>query len=481
MRKQFWFLLSLLSFVILTETTAQIKVVNDGILTITDSQLVHINGNFSNYSAQLLNDGDFRLTGDFLNEVGVTNPGSGIFRFNGILEQQLTLLDTMRMFNVEINNPYGIVFDGITHLNVFGNLDFTNGLAYTNENAMLFFQNDASFFNANPFSHIEGPALKRGNSDFVFPVGKQGFYRPAAISDLNSSGLFQMEYFHETYFDDVKEDLIVKVNDEGYWDIKNKNNTTFPRLTLNYDATSNMFLELDHVDIVHWKDQWETVPSISDGASPAMGITTEDILEAAGLYTTAERLKFNPDHLAINVYQDEDCNIIVNWVMSSGAVIASYDVEFSYDSIEFTFIGEVAGALEALQAPTTYTFVDENLHAVEKIYYRIKMKGPGDPPYFTYSPIVALDNICVFEDCLLYPNPVRASENLKLQMESEVDEDITVQVWDVLGRLMFEHVLNVKAGPHIYEIPIKEMNLASATYFLQLSDDKSLKFVVIQD
>ena len=75
MRKRLQLLTSLIFVLLFSDLNAQINVVNEGILTIKVGQLVHINGNFSNYAALLLNDGDFRLTGNFLNEVGVVNPG----------------------------------------------------------------------------------------------------------------------------------------------------------------------------------------------------------------------------------------------------------------------------------------------------------------------------------------------------------------------------------------------------------------------
>lgn len=482
MRKQFWFLLSLLSFAILTDADAQIKVVNEGILTIKDDQLVHINGSFSNYSALLLNDGDFRLTGNFLSEVNVSNEGTGIYRFIGFDQQNLTLYDTLRMFNVEVDNPSGINFDGTNHLQVFGNFNFLNGIVYTLPESLPSFQNNASTSAAYDFSHIDGPAQKTGTDDFVFPIGDLGNYRPAAISDLETSGIFQMEYFHEMYNTDLKEVALLQVNEEGYWDVKNIASTQFPKLTLNYDENSNLFTELDYVEIVYFRDEWEIVPSISDGASPSMGITTEERLAQFGFYTTAERRKFNPNHLVTSVSQDEDCVIRIDWVMAGGTIVQNYEIEVSQDSITYEKIGEVLGSLSALPTTTSYTFIDENLYEAATLYYRIKMIPPGIATELsTYSPTVVLENNCIFQDCLLYPNPVSSGENINFQVTSAVETEMPIEVWDELGRLVFSQTLNLEIGPHIYEIRTSDMNLASAMYFLKVSSTKSLKFIVIND
>jgi hypothetical protein len=463
----------------LSGITAQITVVNEGILTIKEGQLVHINGSFSNYAALFLNNGDFRLTGDFLNEASVANPGTGIFRFIGINEQQLTLYDTLRMYHVDMDNPSGIRFNGFSNLHVFGNFNFYDGIAYTNSEAMIFFRNNASTSGASDFSHIDGPALKLGSEDFVFPLGNQGFYRPAAISELTSAGLFRMEYFHETYFNEIKAIEVLQVNPEGYWDFKNINNTAFPKLTLHYDETSNLFTGADYVQIVHWKDPWSIVPSQSDGASPSMGIITQEPLAAPGFYTTAERKKYNPNIISTTVSQDEDCKIRIDWVMSPGSVVQSYEVEYSYDSLNFFYLGEVTGSLTPLANFTSYTLVDTILYETEDIYYRIKMIPTGIPDTFTYTEVMVLENKCVFKDFVLFPNPVAGDQNIKLKMTSSVDTQLPIMIWDELGRLMLEQTLDVKVGNHIYEINTKEMGLASATYFLQLTLQRSLKFVVI--
>ncbi len=482
MRERIQILISLLMLSVLTAMNAQVPVVNEGILTIKNDQLVHINGSFSNYSALLLNDGDFRLTGNFLSEVNVSNEGTGIYRFIGVDQQNLTLYDTLRMFNVEIDNPSGINFDGTNHLQVFGNFSFLDGIVYTNIESLTSFQNNASTSGAYDFSHIDGPAFKRGTDDFVFPLGDLGNYRPAAISDLETAGIFQMEYFHQTYNPDLKEVALLQVNEEGYWDVQNIESTQFPKLTLNYDENSNLFTELEFVEIVHFREEWEIVPSISDGASPSVGITTQERLAQFGFYTTAERRKFNPNLITIAVNQDEDCAIRVDWIMAEGSVVQNYEVEMSYDSIEFTKIGEVLGSLSALPTVTSYFFIDDNLHEAATIYYRVKMIPPGiATDLFTYSPTVALENNCIFEDCLLYPNPVSSGENLNFQVSSSEEMQMPLEIWDEIGRLMFKQTLDLKIGPHIYEIRTGEMRLPSAMYFLKVSDTKTLKFIVIND
>ncbi len=478
MRKLIQTLAGLLSFLSVFSLFAQVTVVNNGILTVKDSQLVYINGDFSNFSSQFSNQGNIGLTGNFLNDARVTNPVIGIFRFIGFQEQTLTLFDTLDMFNVEIDNPTGLTLDGITHLGVYGNMNFWDGIVYTNSESMLSFQNNATTSSGNIFSYINGPALKSGTNDFVFPLGKEGKYSPAAISALNLPATFLMEYFHFPYFNFFKEFEIFKVNDEGFWNLQRVNGVSNPKLTLTYDETNNMFLDISELEIVHWDDLWKIVTSDSDSATPMIGLTTQSRLLDYGYFTTAQRLKTIPDVSTINLTQT-DCEIEIEWVMPPGTLIAKYEIEFSYDSLEFTYIGEVPGDTTSLTGYRTYEFLDRTLHDSPIIYYRIKLVATGLWGAFVYSPIVSIENECGFKDGLLYPNPVSSNENLKFQITSEVDTLMPLKIWDELGRLMFEQTLELKAGHHTYEIKTKEHRLATAAYFLYINPRKSLKFIVV--
>ncbi|MFT5801794.1 MAG: hypothetical protein ACI956_001604, partial [Nonlabens sp.] len=92
-----------------------------------------------------------------------------------------------------------------------------------------------------------------------------------------------------------------------------------------------------------------------------------------------------------------------------------------------------------------------------------------------------LEDNCIFQDWLLYPNPVSSGENLNFQVTSTMETQVQLEIWDELGRLMNTQTLDLEIGTHTYEIRTKEMRLASAMYFLKISRTKSLKFIVTND
>lgn len=476
MKKRIQILVGLIAHLVVTTLNAQITVVNNGTLTIKDNQIVHINGDLSNYSSQFSNRGDIGLTGNLLNEVSVPNPGAGIFRFIGFQQQKITLFDTMSMFNVTIANMDGLLMDGINDLQVFGNMGFKDGIAYTNASSMIAFREQASTNNGNSFSYINGPALKYGENDFVFPVGKNGYFRPAAISEIADQATYLMEYFHEPYFTDLKNFDVFKV-DDVYWNLQKISGVVDPKLSIVYDASSDRFPNPENISIVHFANVWQTVPSFSDGASPIYSLVTQNHITNYGKFTIAQK----QGELVVNLYQNEECEIQVTWVMPRGTLIKKYQVEYSYDSLYFSSVGEeVLGSEEKLLVTTGYELIDPTLHEASRIFYRVKMFTTDSIPVIAYTPTASIENNCQFEDCILFPNPVSSDADLKFQVTSEEAMVMPLQVYDVLGRFLFNQTLNLEEGKHIYDIYIKKYHLPASTYFLYVNPEKSLKFVVIQ-
>jgi hypothetical protein len=64
-----------------------------------------------------------------------------------------------------------------------------------------------------------------------------------------------------------------------------------------------------------------------------------------------------------------------------------------------------------------------------------------------------------------YPNPFNPTTNIKFQVANA--GEITLDVYDVLGRLVSSHSLGIRSpGQHI--VPFDAANLASGTYFYRL-------------
>lgn len=446
---------------------------------VQDSQLVHINGNFSNFSSDFINRGDFRLTGNLLNEARVFNPGAGIFRLYGSDEQNLLLFQAFGTYDLELNNAAGVVTSGGSSIQLFNHLNFLDGLLTTNFASMISFEPLAYYSNASNFSHINGPMRRMGSTDFTFPVGKGGLLRAPSISDLTGPTGFQVEYFDQGHPVTDTDETLQRINEEEYWEIQQIEGFATGRLTIPYDENSGVFPDLDELEIAFLDtSRWTKIESTNDGATPMVSLTSVDLLRQFKYFTTAQN-RILRDQVVISLEQNEECEVSVNWVLPPLFVAERYEIEQGFDSLNFLKIGEVAGDSIPSNDYVLQWFIDPMLYSEAKLYYRLKIYY--DDGSFTYSNVASLDNNCIFEDCVLFPNPVSTYENIKLRLESDTEKVIPLKVWSTLGRLLMEYDLEVKEGREDYEILTKRLRLPAATYYLTLGPQKSLKFVVIED
>ncbi|HFC00684.1 MAG TPA: hypothetical protein ENJ53_07750, partial [Phaeodactylibacter sp.] len=139
MRKHFFIIVMPLLFLSFSTLFGQITMTNEGQLLIKDNQVVRVNGHFVNKSTAFFNRGNFSLTGNFWNEAKVGNSGYGILRFVGGQEQTFFVYDSIDVFDLEIDNPAGLTMAGNYSVRIFNEMNFLDGIVYTNANNLLAF------------------------------------------------------------------------------------------------------------------------------------------------------------------------------------------------------------------------------------------------------------------------------------------------------------------------------------------------------
>lgn len=459
---------------------AQVEVTNEGELFVAPGQDVFINGNFTNRSSQLANLGVVGLTGDFQNEARVLNPGDGLFRFIGDSEQNLVLFDTLSFFELEIFNPAGLNMIGDHHAEVHEHLYFEDGVINTTAESMIFFREFATYSDARDFSHINGPVLRRGDSDFVFPVGKGGVLRAPAVSELSAPTTFLAEYFDFSFSSLETDFTLNRINDQEYWQIERVGDDADARVTLPYDESSGFLDDLNELQIAYFNNDnlWTRREAQSDGASPITNLITLDFITNFGYFTTAEDRSFLADRIEIIATQEDDCAIIVSWVVPPDYPITLYEIERSFDGQNFEKIDEMPGDSLPFIEYTLRWYADNGLYAEPEIFYRLRINFPDGTS--TLTNITMVENQCPFFDCTIFPNPVFASQNLKLRIESGAPRELPLQIYGVLGRLLWEETLQLLEGRRDYEIQTRDRDFPAGTYFLYLGPRKSLKFVVLR-
>lgn len=295
---------TLLVVLSLTPLGTMAQTVNKGQLYVKAGSLLSTHYDFENKAKA-----DFKNNGTFMVHKHLTNEGS--FDYKGITPEGKTILmgkttqvivgDSLTKFNdlVLDNATEKMAFDIQNNMIVAGKADFLNGIGKVDKNkGAVTFLDKAEAANPSDKSHLEGAVEKEGKSDFTFPIGDQGMYRPAGTSMVKSNkDIFSAEYIYKDkpFFDErtKKAGVIQLVDNMEYWIIKKRDNKQENAIvTLSYDkrtTPAELLLEADkNLRIVRWNEKdkmWVDEGGIVDEANQT--VTTPIAVEDVGYFTLA--------------------------------------------------------------------------------------------------------------------------------------------------------------------------------------------------
>lgn len=176
---------------------------------------------------------------------------------------------TTSFYDVLLNNNFSIApFNLQKEINLYGNLDFTDGIVNESGNGLVVFQNDAVHSNVSDNSFVDGKVRKIGNDAFTFPVGDDNgngnyLYRYASISAPSiETTIYDVQYFwkNTNLIHDItsKESIIELIDESEYWKINKQGNNQFEAITLSWhpsEITTSPSLILNDktkLSIVRW-------------------------------------------------------------------------------------------------------------------------------------------------------------------------------------------------------------------------------------
>ena len=158
-------------------------------------------------------------------------------------------------------------------------------------------------------------------------------------------------------------------------------------------------------------------------------------------------------------------NIILNWRTATELNNSGFDVERSQDGKEFIKLGFIQGHGTTTQQQD-YTFVDNNITAMTKYYYRLKQVDIDGS--FEYSQTIEIDYSGVPDDYFLlqnYPNPFNNSTVIKYSIPEE--KLVTIKIYNALGEEV-KTLTNEIKQPGRYSINFDATSLSSGLYFYRL-------------
>ncbi|MBN2777574.1 MAG: T9SS type A sorting domain-containing protein [Bacteroidales bacterium] len=432
---------------------------------------IEVHGSFNNQSASITStNGTLLLASD--DDVDITSNGASFY-------------------NVEVNGNGN--FTLIDNLTLTGTLDLVDGLIETGSN-QVFVNNsaEAAITNHSTASYINGN-LRRAvaaTGNYDLPVGDASNYQLANIDINSSTGL---TYF-DANFNNFSESLNIsglglEVNgttlqtllDAGYWTIS----PNVGMSGVNYDigltmrGATNLGTEAGQHTVV------KRANSSSDWILRGQHDNATQNINAGVMYAYRSNIdefsdfaiaKHNNFILPVELISFTlDCNNNSNqlsWITASELNNDYFEVQRSYDIANWDIIAKIDGAGNSNKL-LNYSFTDEKLN--QKAYYRLKQVDFDGK--FEYSQILASEcSNSLGESIKIYPNPT--SDNINILIENWNSETINLEIFDMMGRLIYSKNLN------LFNCSTKESidlsHFKSGIYMIRFTDNNTTQNIRIE-
>jgi hypothetical protein len=264
-----------------------------------------------------------------------------------------------------------------------------DGILFTSAAATLILAENAflSGFGSNT-NYIDGPVKKilPGNeTSFVFPLGRNGRFRPATITNIESAKqTFTAEFFDQGVSGtwDPNATSGMTVTNQEYWFVTPESNPApLASIELSWGVESGVLPEeniLMRLRVAAWDaSQAAFIPAGPNDpnaiGTPESGTIVSDPFKMSGPFTFAametgglpvELLEF-----AANPRQND---VLLNWTTVSEINNDYFEVERSLDATNFTTVGRVDGAGNSNHV-RQYDLPDPDAYSLgaELIYYRL--------------------------------------------------------------------------------------------------------------
>jgi Secretion system C-terminal sorting domain len=151
---------------------------------------------------------------------------------------------------------------------------------------------------------------------------------------------------------------------------------------------------------------------------------------------------------------------LLTWQSASEVNLDNYDVERSTDGQQFDKIGTIKAQGKA----ATYDFLDKKGPLSITTYYRLKINDLDQKS--AYSKVITLAPKAKGLTAKAYPNP--AHDVLTVDIEVENKSDLTIELRDILGRLIWASNALYTEGS--LSLPIPLTGVANGNYFLKVSN-----------
>jgi len=329
----------------------------------------------------------------------------GSLRFNGSGAQTITTSGFQEVFNNLIIDKPGSGVSLNAPLAVRGALTLTNGVLSTTATELLTLRAGSSVVGGSNGSHVNGPMEKIGNTNFTFPVGKGGQYRPCGVSSISGSitDAFRAEYFPLTAatWGTTGDPSLHHISTCEYWTIDRSVGTPSAVISLTWNTPASCGVTaLPDLRVARWDDTALPAPGTwrdrGNGGATGTVITgtipTAAVQSAFNATTTAWTLGSisvaNPLPIRLLRFTAQPAGNMVqlDWATATETNNAYFTVERSKDGITFSDVVEVPGAINSNTLNEYQSWDDQPLSGLS--YYRLRQTDLDGTS--TYSDLAAV-------------------------------------------------------------------------------------------
>ena len=339
---------------------------------------------------------------------------------------------------------------------------------------------------------VDGIVTKSGaanSTDFYFPTGSNGNLGKVEVS--NDASNVSVQYFSNpdgfgtndlprwwNAADMSGENPFNHVSNVEYWRISSTEAITADFVA---EASTDMHFnsETDEEDrnpaniqmAFYDNNRWTNVGGSASIDGNTLSINGAEIPASAtrgisGNYTTFGS-KSKSTILPIELVSfTANCNgrsALIEWTTATEKNNDYFVLERSYDAVNFKEIARIAGAGNSIE-PISYAYTDYGARSGDNYYRLVQVDYDGTS---TASEIIVAN--CLGTDgepeVLAYPNPF--GDDLTLRFENFGNIQATVEVYDMLGRLV--QTQKVNCSQNDYEVVLRLAGLSDGTYNVRIS------------
>ena len=158
-------------------------------------------------------------------------------------------------------------------------------------------------------------------------------------------------------------------------------------------------------------------------------------------------------------------NVKISWVTATELNTNYFEVERSIDGQNFEHASTVSAAGNSTTTKS-YAYIDDASNLSGTVYYRLKTVDKDGSS--TYSNVISVTiHSSQLTTLSVYPNPLRAGQDVKLTYLSEKSQIVNFQVINIIGRKVSASNVSVNEGRNAISLPIG--HLATGVYYIAVS------------